>query len=635
MIQLLDQKTINQIAAGEVIERPSSVVKELMENSMDSGASAITVEIKEGGLSFIRITDNGSGIAKDEVKQAFLRHATSKITKAEDLLNISSLGFRGEALASIAAVAQVEIITKTKGALTGCRYEIHGGKEQAFEEIGCPEGTTLIIRNLFYNTPARKKFMKSAMTEGGYIQELVMRLAMSRPQVAIQFILNGQNKLSTPGNGRLKEVIYQIYGRDITANLLEINAEDAHMRMTGYIGKPFISRGNRLFENYFVNGRYMKNNVITKAIEEAYRTFVMVHKFPFTALCFELEPVLLDINVHPTKMEMRYQESDKLYQFIYRELREALLRKELIPKVTAGAAKEDKLFPKQEQEKPRAAEPFEAVRRSSLQQGPVEEKRDSGQIRSGKDRQSGGVNEDTVPYAAKERIHLPWQEQSKPEVPKSMPESTEKTEQITLFEDKMLSAYARPKHRLIGQLFKTYWLIEYEKQFFIMDQHAAHEKVMYERFMRKLMEAGIYSQQLYPPKVVTLSPTEEAALQRNIQMFERMGFVIEPFGGKEYTIRAVPEDIFGIPAEDVFSSLIADLSDESGIMSEEIFVTKLSTMACKAAVKGNTELSIQEADALIDELLTLENPYNCPHGRPTIISMSETEIEKKFKRIQD
>lgn len=666
MIQLLDQNTINQIAAGEVIERPSSVVKELMENSIDSGASAITVEIKEGGLSLIRITDNGSGIEKDEVRQAFLRHATSKITKAEDLLRISSLGFRGEALASIAAVAQVEIITKTKGALTGCRYEIHGGAEQAYEEIGCPEGTTLIIRNLFYNTPARKKFMKSAMTEGSYIQELVMRLAMSKPHIAVQFILNGQNKLSTPGNGRMKEVIYQIYGRDITSNLLEINAEDAHMRLTGYIGKPFISRGNRLFENYFVNGRYMKNNVITKAIEEAYRTFVMVHKFPFTALCFELEPSLLDINVHPTKMEMRYQESDKLYQFIYRELREALLRKELIPKVTPGTAKEDMQLSKKPESKPRTAEPFEQVRREKgVQEDSVVYQAQPVTTEQAAIKQAGPPvelpsmqSEVKAVSEAKERIHLPWQEESRTatrklaaldgaELRSVKTEETNtqnhvqeivqntKPEQITLFEDKLLTEYARPKHRLIGQLFKTYWLIEYEQQLFIMDQHAAHEKVMYERFMRKLMHAEIYSQQLYPPKVVTLSPTEENALEKNADMFSRMGFSIEPFGGKEYTIRAVPEDIFGIPADDVFSSLIADLSEESGVMSEEIFVTKLSTMACKAAVKGNTKLSFKEADALIDELLTLENPYNCPHGRPTIISMSETELEKKFKRIQD
>lgn len=635
MIQLLDQNTINQIAAGEVIERPSSVVKELVENAMDSGASAITVEIKEGGLSLIRITDNGCGIEKEEVRQAFLRHATSKITNASDLLHISSLGFRGEALASIAAVAQVEMITKPKGALTGCRYEIHGGVEQAYEEIGCPEGTTLIIRNIFYNTPARKKFMKSAMTEGGYIQELIMRLAMSKPQIAMQFILNGQNKLSTPGNGKMKEVIYQVYGRDITSNLIELNAKDAHMRLTGYIGKPYVSRGNRLFENYFVNGRYMKNTVITKAIEEAYRTFVMVHKFPFTALCLELEPSLLDINVHPTKMEMRYQESDKLYQFIYKEVREALLRKELIPKVTVGSEKvvdkkgqskivergtvERETAEKKATEKrmpeSRPAEPFEKVRRENalLHEAPVQ------------------VCEHNIQQQVKmvAEAETVYQAASKQEI------SEEKPVQRNLFEENMLSEAARPKHRLIGQLFQTYWLIEYERQLFIMDQHAAHEKVMYERLMKKLKNAEIFSQQLYPPKVVTISPTEEDALKRNTDLFSRMGFSIEPFGGREYTIRAVPEDIFGIPAEDVFSSLIADLSEESGMLSEEIFVSKLSTMACKAAVKGNTKLSFKEADALIDELLTLENPYNCPHGRPTIISMSEKELEKKFKRIQD
>ena len=659
MIQLLDQNTINQIAAGEVIERPSSVVKELVENAMDSGASAITVEIKDGGLSLIRITDNGIGIDKNEVRQAFLRHATSKIRKAEDLLTVSSLGFRGEALASIAAVAQVEMITKTKGALTGCRYEIHGGVEQTYEEIGCPEGTTLIVRNLFYNTPARKKFMKSAMTEGGYVQELMMRLAMSKPNVAMQFILNGKNKISTPGNGRLKEVVYQIYGRDITANLLEVSAQDTHMRMEGYIGKPFISRGNRLFENYFINGRYMKNAVITKAIEEAYRTFSMVHKFPFTAILLELETSLLDINVHPTKMEMRYQESDKLYQFIYRVLREALLRKELIPRVSAGPASEDRLSRKTEESHTKQAEPFETVRRQKT----YDEKSETPVGKTAapvlypsevKHSDTTGVAEVSVKYhvneektgAAADRVlkdermqlagHLVKETKEKAqEIPDLTISTNEKPKQTSMFEDKMLSEYARPKHRIIGQLFQTYWLIEYDNQLFIIDQHAAHERVMYEHFMRKLMETGIYSQQLYPPKVVTLSPTEESALHKNEAVFEKMGFQIEPFGGSEYAIRAVPDDIFGISADDVFSSLIADLSEESSAVSEEIFVVKLSMMACKAAVKGNMRLSIKEVEALIDELLTLENPYNCPHGRPTIISMCKADIEKKFKRIQD
>ncbi len=715
MIVLLDQNTINKIAAGEVIERPSSVVKELVENAVDSGASAITVEIKEGGLSLIRITDNGSGILKEEVRQAFLRHATSKLTKAEDLLNISSLGFRGEALASIAAVAQVEIITKTKGSLTGCRYEIHGGREQAYEEIGCPEGTTLIVRNLFYNTPARKKFMKSAMTEGGYIQELVTRLAMSRPEISMQFIINGQNKLSTPGNGRLKDVIYQIYGRDITSNLLEVNARDTHIKMYGYIGKPLINRGNRLLENYFVNGRYMKNNVVTKAIEEAYRTFVMVHKFPFTAIFLELEPSLLDINVHPTKMEMRYQESEQLYRFVYRELREALLQKELIPEVSIED-KGEQARREPEETKKRGAEPFETVRKKRSQEEAVTKAAEEygGNIEKLK---AAKIFEDVGGYHVnnnrKERIHLPWQD-NKPEnskeeqkagsfregqtsvgsgekekaagfregqtsvssgeegkaagfregqtsvssgeeekaagfregktsfssqeeqravTPRKEPNSGT-PKQLHLFKNELIAEEPKPKYRLIGQLFKTYWLIEYEDRLFIMDQHAAHEKVMYEGFMRKLMNSEIYSQQLLPPKVVTLSPVEENALKENAELFSHLGFSLEPFGGREYMIRAVPEDIFGIPADDVFSALIGDLSLESGVMSEEIFVAKLSAMACKAAVKGNSMLSPIEAEALIDQLLKLENPYNCPHGRPTIISMSERELEKKFKRIQ-
>lgn len=641
MIKVLDQETINQIAAGEVVERPSSVVKEIVENAIDACATAITVEIKEGGLSFIRVTDNGCGICKKEISTAFLRHATSKLRTADDLLSIASLGFRGEALASIAAVAQVEMITKTKGTLTGIRYEIHGGEEIAMEEIGCPEGTTLLIRNLFYNTPARKKFLKTAMTEGSYIQELVMRLAMSKPHIAMQLIVNGQSKLSTTGNGKLKDVIYQIYGRDVTANLIEIDAMDAHMKITGYIGKPFVNKGNRSFENYFVNGRFMKNSVITKAIEEAYKTFVMVHKFPFTALSIELEPSLLDINVHPTKMEMRYGESDKLYHFVYKVVRDALLQKELIPTVTPDTAKETAAKRvaeiKENLAKPRI-EPFEKTRIEQVKKVVEQPKQIVAEVSTPKPVMQPVPKpvEPSVPLKheppMQEKVKIPVSEVAEEPVRYEAPvPKKEVYEQETL----LLTEEAKPKHRLIGQLFKTYCLIEYENQLFIMDQHAAHEKVMYERLMKKFHNSEIFSQQLMPPMVVTLSPAEADALDRNLNTFEIMGFAVEPFGGNEYVIRAVPEDIFGVPAKEVFTALIASLSDDSGAVTEELFVTKLSTMACKAAIKGNHSLTDREITALVDELMTLENPYNCPHGRPTIIKMSQTEIEKKFKRIQD
>ncbi len=628
MIKVLDQDTINQIAAGEVVERPSSVVKEIVENAIDAGATAITVEIKEGGLSFIRVTDNGCGIDKKEIPTAFLRHATSKLDKAEDLLSIASLGFRGEALASIAAVAQVEMVTKQKGALTGTRYEIHGGEEIAMEEIGCPEGTTLIIRNLFYNTPARKKFLKTAMTEGSYIQELVMRLAMSKPNIAMQLIVNGQNKLSTTGNGKLKDVIYRIYGRDVTSNLIEINDTAEHMKITGYIGKPYVCRGNRSYENYFVNGRYMKNSSITKAIEEAYKTFVMVHKFPFTVLSIELEPSMLDINVHPTKMEMRYGDSEKLYRFIYSAVRAGLLRRELIPEVTTDTAKEvaqkRTAEMKQMASKPRV-EPYEKVRNERLTMVAEEPS-----IYNAKPMEA------PKPIAVRKPAEVTKSvEVVKPvENPKQPMTSTPLCDTYTQ-ETLLLSEEAKPKHRLIGQLFKTYCLIEFENQLFIMDQHAAHEKVMYERLIKKLHNSEIYSQQLMPPMVVTLSPAEADGLTRNENYFAKMGFAVEPFGGNEFVIRAVPEDIFGVPAKEVFTSLIAALSEDGGAVTEELFVTRLSTMACKAAVKGNHNLSDREIHALVDELMTLENPYNCPHGRPTIIKMTQTEIEKKFKRIQD
>lgn len=672
MIRLLDRDTINQIAAGEVVERPSSVVKELVENSIDAGSTAITVEIKEGGLSFIRITDNGAGIEKNEVRTAFLRHATSKLETAEDLNRLSFLGFRGEALASIAAVSETSLLTKTKDSILGTRYEIHGGEEVAFEEIGCPGGTTIIVRNLFYNTPARKKFMKTPMTEGGYIEELVRRLAMSNPNIAFQFILNGQNRLSTSGNGRLKEVIYQIYGRDITRNLIEIEGIGEHIKMTGYIGKPFINRGNRSYENYFVNGRYMKNQTITKAIEEAFRTFVMIHKFPFTVIDFELEPTMLDVNVHPQKLEMRYSDNENLYKVIYKTIQNALYDDELMPETTAGTIREEKKEiaegRKQADSERVRVEPFETARFASVKAEetkkfeefekkapPIDKvvlntvdkpvvKAEVSDIFKGmasyeapKKEEIPVVHEDvSIGYSEESKDSFSNEEKNEPKVSITLEKKAnediviEKAEQL-----RFISEDARPEHIIIGQLFKTYWLMEYGNEFFIMDQHAAHEKVMYERFMKKLKNSEIYSQSINPPMVVTLSPTEAAALNKHKTLFESCGFQVESFGGDEYMLRAVPEDIFGIAPKDVFMTLISSVTEDTGRIDDEIFVVKLSMMACKAAVKGNTSLSLKEANDLIDELLTLDNPYNCPHGRPTIIRMTKAEIEKKFHRIQD
>lgn len=674
MIQVLDQKTIDKIAAGEVVERPASVVKELVENSIDSGATAITVEIKEGGISLIRVTDNGCGIPAEQVPTAFLRHATSKITSIEDLLTVRSLGFRGEALSSIAAVGQVELITKTGDAMTGLRYEIHGGIEQNVEEIGCPEGTTFIVRNLFYNTPARRKFLKTAMTEGNYVSELVEQIAMSHPDISFKFVNNGQNKLSTSGNGSLKDILYHIYGRDIATNLLPIEAERNGMKISGYVAKPYISRGNRSFEHYFVNGRYIKSPIITKAIEEAYKTFVMIHKFPFVAIYLTVDSKLLDVNVHPRKMEMRYSRGDELYKFIFEEIRYVLLQKELIPEVSQTAARK-----KADSEPPAAPsvpEPFETNRRKQ-ESVYSSEKKDNFQSFYGLQNETPPtVHEKEAIYQAtvtlehasapvvtaehitSERITSGIEASSKNPSEKNISveqppiESLEQTsaetgtpepevqsnirkDQISLFESGFMTEEARPKHRLIGQLFKTYWLIEYENNLFIMDQHAAHEKVMYEKLMKQYEKREILSQQIHPPLVISVNPVEQEALRKNMDFFEQMGFQIESFGGNEYMLRAVPLETYGLAAQDIFIDFVDSLTEEGNHLNIDLFIYKIATMACKAAVKGNMKLSFAEADALIDQLLQLDNPYNCPHGRPTIIAMTETELEKKFRRIQN
>ena len=716
MIKVLDQNTINKIAAGEVIEKPSSVIKELVENSIDSGATAVTVEVKGGGLSFLRVTDNGAGIKKDEVKLAFLRHATSKLVTVEDLLSISSLGFRGEALASIAAVAQVEMITKTADDVTGLRYQIHGGKEISSEEIGAPGGTTIIVRNLFYNTPARKKFMKTDATETSYIYDLMCRICMSHPEISFKFIANGTDKLFTSGNGKLRDIIYHIYGRDITSNLLEINAENDYMKISGYIARPCISRGNRSFEGYYVNHRYIKSAVLTKAIEDAFRTFVMIHKFPFTEINFQVRPDLLDVNVHPTKMELKFANSQDIYSFTYNAIRETLLFKELIPDVAPGkdpkpetfkqrdvgnapeafenkrreeiVRAEERTVPQSQPEQLRPAEPQsqpEQLRSAETQTSPqqlcpIEPQTSSQPVRpvieiidetsSSNNKGSDVIDNNKTEKPAGNYIYADRNNDleraivqnrnvvnespaykapapARPSVTAATQDSTvsaasdaayieeagKKYVQQDMFQEKFLTKEARAKHRLIGQLFKTYWLIEYDGKFFIMDQHAAHEKVKYEELMENYKNKKIYSQYLMPPAVVTLSAAEIEFLHENMKMFEALGYQIENFGGREFKLNAVPDNLFGLDGRELFIDFIADASSSAKKVTIDTFIHKLSTMACKAAIKGNTEISFKEADALIDQLLKLENPYTCPHGRPTVISMTEAEIEKKFKRI--
>lgn len=610
-ITVLDQNTINKIAAGEVIERPASVVKELLENAIDAKATAVTVEIREGGTSFIRVTDNGCGIPKEEVPLAFLRHSTSKIKSIEDLFTISSLGFRGEALASIASVSQVELITKTSSALTGTRYQIDGGEERSIEEVGAPEGTTFIARSLFYNTPARKKFLKTPMTEGAHVAELVEKLALSHPEVSIRFIQNNQNKLHTSGNHNLKDLIYTVFGREIAANLLEVCVDQPNIEVRGYIGKPVIARGNRNYENYFINGRYIKSSIICRAIEEAYKPFMMQHKYPFTMLHFTIEPELLDVNVHPTKMELRFRDGEEIYHLVYQAVAMALAHKELIPEVELVKREEQK---KQEP----SLEPFEKGRLAALKQ----ESKPSPSFPKRLTPQPELVKEESL-------LEKNWLPPKEP----APPVKEEKPKQLDLFDEKLLEPSSRAKHKLIGQLFSTYWLVEFKEQLYIIDQHAAHEKVLYEKTMATLKNREYSSQLLSPPIILTLDQNEEMLLNRHMKYFTDIGFEIEPFGGREYAVRGVPANLLSIAKKELLIEMIDGLSEDGSSHNPDIIYERVASMSCKAAVKGGHELSTAEANKLIDQLLELENPYACPHGRPTIISMSKYELEKKFKRI--
>ncbi len=646
-ITVLDQNTIDKIAAGEVVERPSSVVKELVENAIDAGATAITVEITDGGKKLIRITDNGSGIEADQIPLAFFRHATSKIEKVEDLEQITSLGFRGEALSSIAAVSQVELITKTPSAVTGSRYIIEGGVERSLEELGAPDGSTFLVRNLFYNTPARSKFLKSDMTEANYIHTLMEQLALSHPEISFKYIQNKQVKLHSSGNYNVKDVIYSVYGKDITKALLEANYKNEFMKITGFVGKPEIARGNRGFENYYINGRYVKNNIITKAIENAYKGFLMQHKFPFVSLQMEMEGNDLDVNVHPAKREVRFAREQEVYEAVYDTVRNALTKKEMIPEFTVGKAEEPP-----RQKAPRSAdipEPFETKRREEtdkyqrvLEETPAvkysapESKevfsRAEEALFHGTLRQESSLKTSRDTPAAGKAVTKTGKDT--PEIKRPEPRIPEKQpEQLELFEEKLLSPESRSRIRLIGQVFDTYWLVQFGDYFYIIDQHAAHEKVYYERFVKEFREHTVDSQYLNPPMIVSLNLQEEALLRANETYFRQFGFEIEHFGGREYCISAVPSNLYGFTEEQLFLEMLDHLSDAKGGDLPEIFAQRLATMACKAAVKGNHAMAPQEAEKLIDELLKLDNPYHCPHGRPTIISMTKTELEKKFKRI--
>lgn len=660
-IQVLDQITIDKIAAGEVIERPASIVKELVENSIDAKAASVTVEIQDGGISLIRVTDNGSGIEREDIRNAFLRHSTSKIRKVEDLAHIASLGFRGEALSSISAVTRTELITKTKEDTFGTRYVIEGGVEQSLEDAGAPDGTTFLVRQLFYNVPARRKFLKTPMTEAGHVQDLLMRLALSHPEVAFTFINNGQTKMRTSGNGKLKDVIYSIYGREAAANLIELDYSMDGLVMKGYLGKPVITRGNRNFENYFVNGRYVKNAMLSKAIEDAYKDFLMQHKFPFVVIHFQVDGEKIDVNVHPTKMEMRFQRQQDVYNIVYDGVHRTLLEPELIPQVEAPAPK---VISQPKSESPFLLKPKTAPQPMEKKPEEKEEPHDEAYfMKKMKERVlSYHQRNSSAEVAKKEQIFRPQaqaerikdalarakevekqpqkQAEEQPEliretpVYETKPVTEEKAEQLNLFEEHLLKREKKAEYKLIGQVFETYWLVEFENSLYIIDQHAAHERVLYERTLKEMKNREFTAQYLSPPIILSLSMQEAQVLNENMDRFTRIGFEIEPFGGEEYAVRAIPDNLFGIAKKELLLEMLDDLADGiSTSMTPELIDEKVASMSCKAAVKGNNRLSAQEADALIGELLLLENPYHCPHGRPTIIAMTQRELEKKFKRI--
>lgn len=653
-IALLSQETIDKIAAGEVIERPSSVVKELVENAIDAGSSAVTVEIKEGGISFIRISDNGCGIEREQIPLAFLRHSTSKIKSVEDLFTVTSLGFRGEALSSIAAVSQVELITKTNGDFTGSRYLIEGSKEVSLEEIGAPDGTTFIIRNLFYNTPARKKFLKSAQTEGTYIHELMQRMILSHPDVAFKFIMNNQVKLQSSGNGNIKDIIYHLYGRDITKALLPIAHESELFKVSGFIGKPMISRGNRGYELYFVNGRFIRSQILSKAIEDAFKPFLMQHQYPFTVLYFEIDSSLLDVNVHPTKMELRFSNQQELYREVQSILSAALVHRDIIPEVPVDTPKKNEMeVPKIEKVMP---EPFEQKRLEEIRKAvrkdspyeikyPVSRPMGTGSVSSAAQEKLLDTIKSMPPEdMMEERIQKePLPEQSKKETEKELAKEAYVLREEETYGAKPEGSYEQgsflkeeemAKQKIIGQLFDTYWLVEYNDRLFIVDQHAAHEKVMYEKLKKQFEKKEFTSQAISPPIVITLSMREAEVLERFKEQFTKLGFEIEHFGGAEYSICGVPGNLYRLNTRDVLIDMLDELTDGiSERATADVILDKIASMSCKAAVKGSQRLSLTEMEQLMKDLMKLDNPYNCPHGRPTIIAMSKYEIEKKFKRI--
>ncbi|MCR5054014.1 MAG: DNA mismatch repair endonuclease MutL [Lachnospiraceae bacterium] len=607
-ITLLSRETIDKIAAGEVVERPVSVVKELVENAIDSGAKHITIEIKDGGTTYIRVTDDGMGIAFDQIPTAFLRHSTSKIRTDKDLFSIRTLGFRGEALSSISAVSRVEVYTKTPEAFVGGHYVIDGGREVTYEEVGAPDGTSIIVYDLFYNVPARKKFLKTAQTEGGYVYDMAEHLALSHTEIAFNVLINGKERLHTIGNGSIEDCVYQIFGKETRKALIPFGFESEGFKVSGFLGEPLLNRGTRVYENFFVNGRYVEGDILKKACEEGYNGFLMQHQYPFLLLFFDFQEGQIDVNVHPSKLNIRIENSRFVAAEITAKVHEALSHREDISEVKVDSEQTEKREP---EGRSYFAEPFERKRLSEIREM---------------------VREDIRKDSPYERKYEPPAK----EIPESEPyrepaadHSHERNvEQLTFLEETN-----KPEYKIIGQVFGTYWIIEFDSKMYIIDQHAAHEKVLFEKTMESIRKKTMTSQLINPPIIMSLTNQEQSLLSEYASDFEKVGFSFEDFGGHEIKITAIPGNMLNLSPKDLFINILSSLKDIRVNEDSDLVLERVASMSCKAAVKGHDILSVREAEALIDELMTLENPYHCPHGRPTIISMSKYELDKKFKRI--
>ena len=547
-----------------------------------------------------------------------MRHSTSKLRDASELSDIHTLGFRGEALSSISAVSRVEMITKPQTELMGVRYVVEGSQEVSMDKIGAPDGTTIMVYQLFFNTPARKKFLKSDMTEASYISELMERLALSHPDVSFLFISNKKEKIHTSGNGNLMDTIYQIYGRQIASNLLAVEKETDLLTVCGFIGNSNVARGNRSLENFYINGRYIKSPLLSKAVEEGYVGYLMQHQYPFCVLQITTKEAAVDVNVHPTKQEVRFDDEIAIADIFKTLVFERLHQREDIAEVTLDEEIEIEKEKEKEQSKPvteeRTPEPFEKARLQQMREKITKQ-----------------IHADT-PYERKyQEFYQKRESDANAHAPKQ--ELPETSKPATYEQTSFLTREARAKHHIIGQVFDTYWLIEHDNKLYIIDQHAAHEKVLYERMMKQLKNKEMTTQYVSPPIILSLTRAEQDILERFADVFAELGYVISPFGGNEFAIEGVPGNLFSFDVKTFFMELLASCDSLKGNDGHDMILEKIASMSCKAAIKGNNHLSRPEIEALLEELLSLENPYHCPHGRPTIIAMTKYELEKKFKRI--